>query len=168
MSDAVEPPDGTARVGEYPVAGLVRRARRIADLSQRQLARFAKVSPATVGRIEAGSMTPSLAVLERLLGAAGLYLAVVDQNGRVVLPMQDRDDLRDGAERRYPSHLDTICDPEPGEWWGDVYGLARPPETYHRDRGYRDAQRRRSQWEVRVAQNRGVPPPPPDPAFYGY
>jgi hypothetical protein len=33
------------------------------------------------------------------------------------------------AERRYPAHLDTVLDPAPGEWWGDRYGLARPPET---------------------------------------
>jgi hypothetical protein len=74
--------------------------------------------------------------------------------------MEDWDDTRDGAERRYPSHLDTILDPEPGEWWADIYGLARPPETFHRSREMRDAQRRRSVWEVRVGQNRGVPPPP--------
>ena len=44
--------------------------------------------------------------------------------------MRDWEDTRDGAERRYPSHLDTILDPEPGEWWADIYGLARPPETF--------------------------------------
>jgi transcriptional regulator with XRE-family HTH domain len=129
-------------------------------MSQRQLARFAKVSPGTVGKVEAGRLVPSLALLERLLGAAGLYLAVVDQDGRVVLPMEDRDDYRDGADRRYPSHLDTIVDPRPGEWWADRYGLARPPETFYRDRELRDMRRRRSQWEVRVAKYRHVPPPP--------
>lgn len=124
------------------------------------MARFAKVAPSTIGKVEAGVMVPSIEVLERLLGAAGLYLVVVDQDGHVVPPMEDWDDTRDGAERRYPSHLDTILDPKPGEWWGDTYGLARPPETFHRSRELRDAQRRRSQWEVRVAQNRHVPPPP--------
>lgn len=146
--------------GRYPIAGLIRRARRIADLSQRQMARRAKVSPSTVARVEAGGLTPSLDLLQRLLGSAGLYLAVVDADGHVILPMEDREDIRDGAERRYPSHLDTILDPKPGEWWADIYGLARPPETFHRDRRYRDEARRRSQWEVRVAQHRGVPPPP--------
>jgi transcriptional regulator with XRE-family HTH domain len=87
-------------------------------LGQRQMARFARVSPSTVGKVEAGSLTPSLAVLERLLGAAGFYLVVVDQEGRVVQPMADRDDVHDGAGRRYPAHLDTILDPGPGEWWG--------------------------------------------------
>lgn len=129
-------------------------------MSQRQMARFAKVAASTVGKVEAGTMTPSVAVLERLLGAAGLYLAVVDQDGRVILPMADWDDTRDGAGRRYPSHLDTILDPEPGEWWADKYGLARPPETYHRSPVLREVQRRRSVWEVRVAQNRNAPRPP--------
>lgn len=152
--------EGEPRLGMYPVAQLVRRARRIADMSQRQMARFAKVAPSTIGKVEGGRMMPSVTVLERILGAAGLWLAVVDQNGRIVLPMEDWDDTRDGAERRYPAHLDTILDPELGDWWGDTYGLARPPETFHRSRAHRDAQRRRSQWEVRVAKNRGVPPPP--------
>lgn len=152
-------------VGQFPAAGMVRRARRIADMSQRQMARFARVSAATVGRVESGVLAPSLDVFQRLIGAAGLYLAVVDQNGRVIAPMRDRDDAQDGAGRRYPSHLDTILDPEPGEWWADVYGLARPPETFHRDRAYRDAMRRRSQWAVRVAKHRGQPEPPdPDDA----
>lgn len=144
----------------YPIAGLVRRARRIADMSQRQMARFAKVAPSTVGKVETGAIVPSVDVLARLLGVAGLYLIVVDQNGHVVEPMADREDIRDGAERRYPAHLDVILDPEPGEWWADKYGLARPPETFHRSRWRRDRQRRRSQWEVRVAKYRSDPPPP--------
>jgi transcriptional regulator with XRE-family HTH domain len=129
-------------------------------MSQRQMARFARVAPSTVGKVEAGVMTPSVDVLERLIGTAGLYLAVVDQDGRVILPMEDWDNTRDGAGRRYPSHLSLILDPEPGEWWADKYGLARPPETFHRCPEDREARRRRSVWEVRVAQNRHVPPPP--------
>ena len=123
--------------------------------------------PSTVGRIEAGSLTPSLAMLSRIVGTAGFRLVVVDEAGTVLKPMRDRADLRDGAERRYPSHLDVVTDPEPGEWWADRYGLARPPETFYRDRAVRDALRRRSQWEVRVAKYRNVPSPP-DPQRCGY
>ncbi|WP_176730780.1 helix-turn-helix domain-containing protein [Micromonospora mirobrigensis] len=154
-------------IGPFPIPGLVRRARRIACLGQRQMARFAKVAPSTVARVETGELTPSLAVLERLLGAAGLYLAVVDQDGRVIQPMRDRDDMRDGANRRYPSHLNVILDPEPGEWWADIYGLARPPETFHRCPADREARRRLSQWEVRVAKYRSAPRPP-DPRRWDY
>ncbi|MCI4062896.1 helix-turn-helix domain-containing protein [Micromonospora sp. R77] len=144
----------------WPAAGIVRAVRRRADASQRELARFVGVHPTTIGRIEAGSLTPSIAVLRRIIGVAGFRLAVVDDAGRVLKPMRDRADLRDGAERRYPSHLDVVTDPEPGEWWADRYGLARPPETFYRDRAVRDALRRRSQWEVRVAKYRGAPRPP--------
>jgi DNA-binding XRE family transcriptional regulator len=144
----------------WPAAGIVRAVRRRADASQRELARFAGVHPATIGRIEAGSLTPSLGMLLRIIGAAGFRLVVVDESGQVLKPMRDRADLRDGAERRYPSHLDVITDPEPGEWWADRYGLARPPETFYRDREVRDALRRRSQWEVRVAKYRSAPRPP--------
>jgi transcriptional regulator with XRE-family HTH domain len=147
-------------IGQFPASGLIRRARRRADLSQREMAIRAHVSPATVGRIEADRLMPSMVVFQRLIGVAGLYLTVVDHDGRVILPMRESEDLRDGADRRYPAHLDTIVDPEPGEWWADGYGLARPPETFHRDRRYRDAVRLRSQWEVRVAQYRSVPEPP--------
>lgn len=146
-------------IGSYPIAGLVRRVRRSTDLSQRQLARVAKVTASTVGKVEAGTMRPSLDVFERLITVGGHYLVVVDHQGRVVLPMEDWDDTRDGADRRYPSHLDTILEPEEGEWWADIYGLARPPETFHRDRAWRDARRALSQWEVRVAQNRHLPRP---------
>ncbi|MCZ7427100.1 helix-turn-helix transcriptional regulator [Micromonospora sp. WMMA1949] len=151
----------------FPAPGIVRAVRRRADASQRELARFARVHPSTVGRIEAGTLTPSLAMLSRIVGTAGFRLVVVDEAGRVLKPMRDRADLRDGAERRYPSHLDIVTDPEPGEWWADRYGLARPPETFYRDREVRDWLRRRSQWEVRVAKYRGVPPPP-DPQRCGY
>lgn len=150
----------------WPAAGIVRAVRRRADASQRELARFAGVHHTTIGRIEAGTLTPSIDMLRRIIAVAGFRLAVVDEFGRVLTPMRDRDDTRDGANRRYPSHLDTILDPEPGEWWADLYGLARPPETFHRDRRMRDAQRRRSQWEVRVAKYRHDPPPP-DPRRYG-
>jgi transcriptional regulator with XRE-family HTH domain len=145
---------------DFDPIGLVRAARRRADCSQRELAERAGLSPSTVGRIEAGSLAPSLDTLRRLLAAADLALVVIDGDGRVVRPMLDhRDDLRDGADRRYPSHLDTVLDPRYGEWWGDRYGLSRPPETFRRDRSRRDAQRARSRWEVRVAQTRHLPPP---------
>ncbi|WP_144121671.1 helix-turn-helix domain-containing protein [Catellatospora sichuanensis] len=146
----------------FPVVGLIRAARRRADLSQRELAKGAGLHASTVGRIEAGELWPSLVAFAKLMGATGHYLTVVDDDGHVLMPMSDRRDLelRDGAERRYPSHLDLVLDPRPGEWWADQYGLARPPETFLRDRAHRDAQRRRSQWEVRVKKYRNDPEPP--------
>lgn len=153
---ALPPP----QVGPDTVPGLVRKVRRLADLSQRELAQAAQVSPTTVARVERGALTPSLGMLLRLLAAARLVLVVADEQGRVIQPMRTWDDTRDGAGRRFPAHLDLILDPRGGDWWADIYGLARPPETFHRDRRWRDARRRRSQWEVRVKQLRSAPEPP--------
>jgi transcriptional regulator with XRE-family HTH domain len=97
-----------ATVGPFPAGGLVRRVRQLTGLSQRQLANRAKVSPATIGRVESGEMMPSLAVLQRLVGAAGLYLAVVDQEGRVVAPPADREWEHDRGGRHYPMHLERL------------------------------------------------------------
>ncbi|WP_203710133.1 helix-turn-helix domain-containing protein [Asanoa siamensis] len=149
------------------VSGLLRAARRRADLSQRQLAKKGRASHGTVGRIESGELVPSLAMMERLLAACGFRIVVVDQRERKLQPMVDSDNTLDGARRRFPAHLDVILDPLFGEWWGDIYGLARPPETFYRDRGRRDRQRLRSQWEVRVARFRRVEAPYTEPGFYG-
>jgi transcriptional regulator with XRE-family HTH domain len=95
-----------AMIGPFPAGVLVRRVRQVTGLSQRQLANRAKVSPATVGRVESGEMMPSVAVLARLVGAAGLYLAVVDQECRVVTPPDDRKWGHDRGGRHYPTHLE--------------------------------------------------------------
>lgn len=156
-----EPPPAPVDVVVPDLSGLVRRVRRSADLSQRELAERTGLAPSTIARIESRSLAPALDTLAAILSVAGLRLVVVDAENRRVPPMEDPPgDLRDGAGRRFPSHLDVILDPLPGEWWGDRYGCARPPETFHRDRPLRDAMRRRSVWEVRVAQFRTVPPPP--------
>jgi transcriptional regulator with XRE-family HTH domain len=146
----VEPPaTPPPALGIDTIAGLIRKLRRRADLSQRELAHAAKASPSTVARIEAGDLIPSLGTLLRLLAVARLILVVTDEDGHVIQPMRVWDDIRDGADRRFPAHLDLILDPRFGEWWADIYGLARPPETFHRDRRRRDAARRRSQREAR-------------------
>jgi transcriptional regulator with XRE-family HTH domain len=152
--------EGQARVGAYPVPGLLRRARRLADLSQHALARRTGVPQSTVARIESGKLAPSLKVFQRLLAGAGLSLVVVDAEGHVVEPMRECDDARNGGDRRYPSHLDAILDPRSGEWWGDKYGLARPPETFWRDRARRDRERAISEYETRAHLHRDHSPPP--------
>src|SRR5437867_2629449 len=58
------------------VAQLIRDARRRAGLSQAALAARAKTSQPAVARYEAGTATPSLATLERLLGASGSSLVL--------------------------------------------------------------------------------------------
>jgi len=141
--------DDGVQISGYPLTGIIRQVRRRADFSQRELAKFAHLSPAAVGAIESGRLTPSLPTLQRLLNAANCQLVVVDADGRLVVPLMVWRDTTDGAGRRYPAHLDTILDPEFGEWWADGFGLARPPETFRRNRKYRDWQRARSRREVR-------------------
>jgi transcriptional regulator with XRE-family HTH domain len=148
-----------ADVGGYPLASIVRRVRRTADLSQRELAQRVGVGRSTIAEIETGAITPSLAVLQRILDAAQYQLVAVDSAGHLVLPLEVWEGLTDGSGRRFPAHLDTILDPEFGEWWADGYGLARPPETFRRDRAVRDHERQLSQWEVRVAKFRDAPRP---------
>lgn len=149
------------RLGDHPLSGIVRRVRRHADLSQRELAKRAKLSRTLIAAIETGTRTPSLRALTRILAAAGYRLVAIDDHGRLVLPLEVWKDTEDGAGRRYPAHLDTILDPVFGEWWADGFGLARPPETFRRDRKQRDYERRLSQWQVRVAKFRNAPEPNP-------
>ena len=62
----------------FPFSGMMRRARRIADMSQREMARAAGVSQAAISKVEAGTLTPSVGLLQRVLRVAGLWLVVVD------------------------------------------------------------------------------------------
>ncbi|HEX6335514.1 MAG TPA: helix-turn-helix transcriptional regulator [Jiangellaceae bacterium] len=153
------PPVPPPFVTEESLPGLVRAVRRRADKSQRELAKAAGVARSTVAKLETGDLAPSLTTLIRILGVADLKLVVTDKDGTVVQPMSCWDDTRDGGGKLFPAHLDLIIDPRLGEWWADKYGLARPPETYHRARAYRDAKRALSQWAVRVQQFRDDPMP---------
>jgi transcriptional regulator with XRE-family HTH domain len=91
----------------FDVAGYMRRVRRIADLSQRELAALLGVSHASVGRMETGAAPVDVAALSAVLGLAGLRLCVVDATGRAVSPVPG-DVLRDHADRHFPSHLDVL------------------------------------------------------------
>ncbi|MEX2194261.1 MAG: helix-turn-helix transcriptional regulator [Thermoleophilaceae bacterium] len=64
------------------IARELRRARRRAGLSQRELAARAGTSQATISAYESGRKRPSILVLERLLRTSGAELRVVDAPGR--------------------------------------------------------------------------------------
>jgi len=60
---------------------LLRSARRLSLLSQRDLARRARTSQSVIARIENGTASPSWKTLERLLSSAGFHLDVTLRPG---------------------------------------------------------------------------------------
>ncbi|HET7799144.1 MAG TPA: helix-turn-helix transcriptional regulator, partial [Humibacillus xanthopallidus] len=72
---------------DLEVARLVMRVRRMADLSQRDLAARLGTSPSTVARIETGGCAVSVSLLRRILGLAGLRLVAVAADGQPVAPV---------------------------------------------------------------------------------
>jgi transcriptional regulator with XRE-family HTH domain len=124
----------------FSASRFLRRARRIADLSQRELAQAAGMPQSTVARIEAERMTPRVDCLDRLLRATGCQLAVVDGDGWPLAPMGE-DRYLDQAGRRFPAHLDLRKGGN-GIWWGrrDRWLEDRPVPavTFDRNRQHRD------------------------------
>lgn len=98
------------------VPGLIRRVRRQADLSQRDLAARLGVDQSVVARWETGELCPSLRVLERILAVGGFRLAVLvvaeqHEQAEAAAPAEASpmrpDAVRDRQRRRFPSHLDV-------------------------------------------------------------
>jgi transcriptional regulator with XRE-family HTH domain len=134
-------PARDAEAVEDPLlSGLVRRVRRLADMSQRELARASDVAPAAIGRAEArGELRVSQLI--RLAAVARLRLALLDADGNEVAPMTATG-VRDTAGRLFPAHLDTRHGDE--DWWGGPHrpSLRQPRYTFDKDRGWRDSRRR--------------------------
>lgn len=61
---------------------LLRRARRIAGLSQRELADRSGIAQPVIARIESGRSSPRTDTLDRLLASCGFDLALVPRAGR--------------------------------------------------------------------------------------
>lgn len=114
------------------VSGLVRRVRRILQVSQRGLAERLGVSQSVVARWETGRTSPVADELVIMLRMAGLRMLVtlaadepVDVGARahaagppaVVEPMR-ADGARDRGGRRFPAHSDIYAT----EWWGGPLG----------------------------------------------
>lgn len=91
----------------FHLAGVLRRIRRTADLSQRELADRVGVSKSTVAAAECGDRDISVTVLHRAAELAALRLVLLDGEGREVTGMAD-EGVRDLAGRRFPAHLDTL------------------------------------------------------------
>lgn len=131
---------------------LLRRARRQADLSQRELAQRSGLPRRTIERIEAGgTRRPALATMTALLSAAGALLLLAELGAPAAI-----DRRRDRAGRRYPAHLDVRVVDAFGSWWGDWPLLScmapviwhraarrRPAYTFDLSRRTRDERRQR-------------------------
>ena len=125
----------------FDLPGALRRIRRRADLSQRELAAAAGISPSAIGQAESGRRELSVGVVSGLASLAGLRLGLLDHRGQEVAPMS-QDAVRDGANRRFPAHLDTRYSDE-GWWHGPHrYDREQPWYTFDRDRLRRDGYRR--------------------------
>ncbi len=127
---------------------LVVRARRLGDLSQRELAEQVEVAASTVSRMETGKIVPDVGLFARILEVAGLRLAVLDADGHEVVPVPE-DAVRDNQGRRFPAHLDVAPPDEvPYERWAyPRYDRPAARGWYRlrpaRDRGAADAGRGR-------------------------
>ncbi|WP_431935995.1 helix-turn-helix domain-containing protein [Micromonospora sp. RP3T] len=161
------------------LGGLLRRLRRRADLSQRELAERAGLPQSTVARIESGRGTdPRYRTVERLVRAAGGRIGVEFEPGYddpEAKPPPD-DGMRDRAGRRYPAHLDVweVHEPRdwPGAWWAEWYSLPPglwplplPPASYRLNRNYRDERRDRERVRRSVTVRRFTDPSVPSTAW---
>jgi transcriptional regulator with XRE-family HTH domain len=129
-------------VSDFDLCGALRRIRRTADLSQRELAQTCGVALSVISHAEAGRRGMTVEVLGRVAAVAGLRLALVDEAGAEVEGMADGA-VRDQAGRRYPAHLDTRYGDQ--HWWhGDErYSRQQPWYTFDRVRDWRDHRRGR-------------------------
>jgi transcriptional regulator with XRE-family HTH domain len=126
----------------FDLPAVMRRIRRGADLSQRELAQRIGISKSAVARIESGLVGLDVRILARAAALAGLRLALVDESGEEV-PGMTAGAVRDRANRRFPAHLDTRYSEE--DWWHGPHRYERdqPWYTFDRDRRLRDEYRHR-------------------------
>ncbi|NYJ05957.1 helix-turn-helix domain-containing protein [Petropleomorpha daqingensis] len=121
----------------FDLAGYVRRIRRSADLSQRELAARVSVSKSAIAAAERGVGGLDARILAQAAALAGLRLVLVDESGAEVAAMADGA-VRDEAGRRFPAHLDT----RDGhiDWWHgrERYSRDQPAYTFDRVRDIRD------------------------------
>ncbi|HEU5007140.1 MAG TPA: helix-turn-helix transcriptional regulator [Jatrophihabitantaceae bacterium] len=108
----------------FAAGAQLRRARRIARLSQRELAARAQVPLSTLARIESGlTADPRVSTLDALFAAAGCRLAVLSRANHE-LPEHPWEAERDHGVRHFPAHLDLWPVNPPynvfgrTDWWG--------------------------------------------------
>jgi transcriptional regulator with XRE-family HTH domain len=101
------------------------RARR--GMSQRDFADLVGLSPSRVARLERGQGLGAFAEVQRVLGSAGLRLAVVDEGAADWEPATDSWEFRDLAGRRFPAHRTAVLRRGVQTWEWGRYGGEPPP-----------------------------------------
>jgi transcriptional regulator with XRE-family HTH domain len=129
-------------VSSFDLSGVLRRIRRRADLSQRELAAACGLPQSAVAQAESGRRDLPVGALVRAAEQAGLRLALLDAAGREVAGMSP-DAVRDAYGRRFPAHLDTHFADERAGRYEHRYDRGQPWFTVDVDRGARDDLRRR-------------------------
>jgi HTH-type transcriptional regulator/antitoxin HipB len=117
----------------FDLSGTLRRIRRRADMSQRELAEAAGISASAVAHAEAGTRDLPVTALARAATAAGLRVALLEQDGAEVAGMRP-DAVRDRGGRRFPAHLDPVLSEERRWRWDERPRLSRPTYTFDRRR----------------------------------
>lgn len=126
-------------------ARLLRALRAHAELSQREIAQRAGVSPSTIARAESSrGAPPSWATMVRAAHACGCALwAVTDDMWRNRINGWPFDELVDEGNRHFPAHLDVWRLEKAREWSGtyDKYSTWAdppfPPFSYRKRRRWR-------------------------------
>ncbi|MCA0144798.1 helix-turn-helix transcriptional regulator [Blastococcus sp. LR1] len=127
----------------FDPSAALRRIRRTADLSQRELAERIGASKSAIGRIECGHGGLDVGLLVRAAALAGLRLALLDESGQEVRGMS-RDAVRDRSGRRFPAHLDTMLSEERWWRWDIRRDRAQPSYTFDRRARWEAPARRRA------------------------
>lgn len=127
--------------GPFDLSGFLRRVRRLADLSQRELAAAASLPPSSLAHAEAGTRDLPVASLARIAAVAGLRLALLDGDGAEMSPMSSTA-VTDRSGRRFPAHLDTLRSDEGHQRYEPRRDRPETSFTYWRDRAARDSRRR--------------------------
>ena len=105
-----------ARAEPWDFGALVRSARAVSGLSQRELAQASGLSKSTVARAEldASGARTTVRTLTLLLACCGITLVAEGAKGQL---LPDADLERDDRGRRFPPHLDPYPPMHRDEWW---------------------------------------------------
>ncbi|RYC12975.1 helix-turn-helix domain-containing protein [Nocardioides zhouii] len=136
------------------IPGMVRRIRRILDVSQRGLAALLDVSQSVVARWETGRTSPRMSVVQRLLRMARVGMTFHDEEtGEPVGPMR-ADGATTHAGSRYPAHADlrvagwwvprrlrNMTSIEAFRWWDRSMRVGDPAMRYRRSPFWKQLER---------------------------